>query len=150
LGTLLTANGATLLGTNSAGEILVAALTTPADEPLSPLASGLATYWTNTAATGWGGDFFALVGGRAASAPPAGIWITLWDTPADREEFRRAYTPIATRQAAIEVLVGTRGASYLFGFNTEAAASIRKGLETGAVRFTRGTVAWHPGEAQAR
>ena len=76
------------------GELLIAILTTARDKPPSLAALQAADAWTSPAARGWGGDrFFLLASGpTAADAARAlkdlkGVWITAWDTRADRDEF---------------------------------------------------------------
>jgi len=79
------------------GELLTAVLTQPRDSAPGLAQLQAATAWTNGGASGWGGDrFFLLAAGNTAEdaqrslKEPRGVWITTWDTPADRDEFAAA------------------------------------------------------------
>lgn len=124
---------------NTAGELLAAILTTPANQKLDPMAAGMPTYWTNTAAQGWGGDRFYLLHGQEASAS---VWVTLWDTAKDREEFESAYRTIAKPLTAVPI--GTRGIAFLHGFTKDQEAAMAKKIAGGELRFTQAGKAWDP------
>jgi len=78
-----------------------------AKTPLSAASMGTprAADWTNEAAAGWGGDRWQLwrIGDEFAL-----VWLTLWDSPQDAEEFASAlgrHTPLAYRLLGSEVAV---------------------------------------------
>jgi hypothetical protein len=125
---------------NTAGEILAAILTTPADQELDPLAAGLPTYWTNSAATGWGGDrFYQLKPPPTSSIAVSSVWLTLWDTAQDRDEFVAAYHP----SPSVETLpIGVRGIAFLSGFSPNASSGLKQGV--GRLRFIRAGKDWDP------
>ena len=79
------------------GELLTAVLTQPRDASPGLVQLQAAASWTNGGASGWGGDrFFLFAAGdtpdeaRRSLKDPRGVWITTWDTPADRDEFAAA------------------------------------------------------------
>lgn len=138
---VLASAGARVVDTNTVGEALCAVLTRTPSDGFSAMTAASASAWTNAAASGWGGDRFYLleaagsgsVAARDAGASPAapapagahvdparGLWITAWDTPADRDEFVGAYTPVAEARGAVAVLVGERSAVYMYGFTGDA------------------------------
>lgn len=142
---VLTGHGYRVAHRNTAGEILVAVVTTPMDRVLNPLASALPSYWSNASASGWGGDRFYLLGridspaaggpapypppdGATPTGPAAGLWITLWDSPGDCDEFAAAYTGTPAGRDAIRVPLGTRGIAFLFGLTPEEGGELAKAL----------------------
>jgi hypothetical protein len=104
------------------------------------MAAGLPTYWTNPAAEGWGGDrFYELRPPPASNVATSSVWITLWDTAQDRDEFETAYQ--STLVKPVEVLpIGARGAAFLFGFTQSSALAMR----LSELRFTRAGKPWDP------
>ncbi len=132
---------------NTAGELLCAVLTTPPAEQLNLMAMGLPTYWTNDDAAGWGGDRFYLLakGGSEQDADKLndlkGVWITLWDTRTDRNDFMAAYRDreVPGRQAR---RLGERGALFLFGFDEDAAQALFEKIEANPPKFTKGGEDW--------
>jgi len=79
------------------GELLTAVLTQPRDASPGLAQLQAAASWTNGGASGWGGDRFYLLAtgntpeeARRSLKDPRGVWITTWDTPADRDEFAAA------------------------------------------------------------
>jgi hypothetical protein len=172
---ILTGQGYRVEHRNTAGEILLAVVTTPADRVLNPLASALPAYWTNGASMGWGGDRFYLLeridapsmggpgkgesakgdavppssaGGGTPTGPTAGLWITLWDSPGDRDEFAAAYTGTRAGRDAIAMPLGSQGLAFLFGLSREAAGELAKALTPERLRSRRGSEAWSPGERE--
>ncbi len=85
----------TLLHQSTLGELHAAMVTTPYDERggLDVSFGGvLGLRFTNTAATGWGGDRYALLGagdGRLL------IWATRWDSVQDADEFAAALSDVS-------------------------------------------------------
>lgn len=88
--------GRWIVGMDTIGEMLTAILTSPPGTSVN-LQNLQSDAWTNTAATGWGGDrFYLLASGGNAQAARAGlkevkgVWVTAWDTTRDRDEFLEA------------------------------------------------------------
>ncbi len=112
------------------GEILAAVLT-DSTAGFRPGALPTADSWTNPAAEGWGGDRFFLLGPRKAAGdtlPEAGalrgVWITAWDTPGDREEFRAAYDVVRPDTTRYAFPLGDRALVYTFGLDPDAAHAL--------------------------
>lgn len=132
---------------NTAGELLCAVLTTPEAEKVNVMALGLPTYWTNDDAAGWGGDrFYLLARGDSEEAADKladlkGVWITLWDTRSDRNDFLAAYRDreLPGRRAG---KLGDRGALFLFGFDEEQAAATVERFQSNPPAFTKGGKPW--------
>jgi len=133
------------------GEMLCAILTTPPDAKPDLLAMPMAEGWTSPAARGWGGDRFYLVcaGSTAEEAArtvkdPQGLWITLWDTPADRDEFLEALekTPAAGERSSMRL--GNLGAVIFYGFNATRRKALEERLEQMPPPMTRGGKPWSP------
>ena len=132
------------------GEMLCAVLTTPKDAKLDLMAMNMSSYWTNPAATGWGGDrFFLLASG--SSADDAGktlkdlraVWITLWDTPKDRDEFVEAYEQLGPAGRAT-FKYGNQGAVFFFGFDEAERKAVQSALEKSPPKMTRNGKPWTP------
>ncbi len=150
--------GRWVVHTNTVGEMLCAILTTPPGRQRSLMTMQMADAWTNPAATGWGGDrFYLLASGPSAEATRLsrvaadktlkdlrGVWFTLWDTPADRDEFVAAYErrPVARRGAA--VLLGNLGAAWLFGFDNAEEKAIAERVKKAPPPMTRAGKPWAP------
>lgn len=134
---------------DTAGELLCAIVTAPADRELNLLLMQLPSFWTNEAAAGWGGDrFYLLAKGpdekKAATGLRGlrGVWITLWDTRNDRDEFLEDYEyqrKIASRTA---FKLGKRGAIFLFGFDADEREALKKRIQADPPRFTRAGKSW--------
>ncbi len=141
--------GRMVLHADTVGEMLCAVLARPKTEKPNPMVMGLPTYWTNDAAAGWGGDRFYLLGPASAAGSkgdlPAGlkgVWITLWDTPADRDEFVAAQetgTPLAGRSSAT---LGNLGAVFFYDFTTAERNALVKKLTESLPPLRRGKKAW--------
>jgi len=129
------------------GELLCSLLAKPKGgkanlAPLSP------SYFINEAGTGWGGDkFFLLRKGDKIFAPEAGgpppsvdkikgVWVTVWDTPKDREEFVAAYSK--NRPQADFVPVGARTAVFLYSMTPEERNSITELIQKNPPKLTQG------------
>jgi len=87
--------GATLTYENTLGELHAAMITTPFEERGGlrvDMGSVLGLRFTNTAATGWGGDRYALVQQGDARVL---VWETRWDTSEDADEFAAALADLA-------------------------------------------------------
>jgi hypothetical protein len=163
--------GLEVLGEDTLGEILAAILTTPPGKYVNALTAAGASAWTNTAAEGWGGDRFFLLGsedakaldggwdrrrpraapeaGEGAVAPPPtdtlrGLWITAWDTPEDRDEYLAAFdacTPDSTRQS---IPLGEKVVAFTYGLSEAEAADLAHRLGGKSLRFTRDEKPWTP------
>jgi len=114
------------------------------------MAMNMSSYWTNPAATGWGGDrFFLLAFG--SSADDAGktlkdlraVWITLWDTPKDRDEFVEAYEQLGPA-GRTTFKYGNQGAVFFFGFDEAERKAVQAALEKSPPKMTRNGKPWTP------
>jgi hypothetical protein len=81
--------GGQILERETMGEILCAILTRPQTKKLNPSLMNAASFWTNRAARGWGGDRLFML--KNSKGKKGILWITLWDLPKDAEEFASAY-----------------------------------------------------------
>ena len=113
------------------GELLTAILTTASDKPPSLASLQAADAWTSPAARGWGGDRFFLLasGSTAADAARAlkdlkGVWITTWDTPADRDEFTASLATSSMPRATATAPMGDVGAIVFVGFEASERAAL--------------------------
>jgi hypothetical protein len=147
---LLAAPGRWVVHKDTLGEMLIAMLTTPKDSKPNLLEMQMADAWTNAAAKGWGGDrFFLLASGQTADEAGKalkdlrGVWITLWDTPKDREEFVEAYD---TRAATAHVTfrLGNMSAVVFFGFAEAERKALETKLEKSPPPMTQSGKAWSP------
>ncbi|HHI79493.1 MAG TPA: hypothetical protein ENK02_05900 [Planctomycetes bacterium] len=86
---LETLGGGSLLGEETLGEILCAILARPQNKKLNPMLMNSARFWTNKASEGWGGDRLFMLKDKAGKKGI--VWITLWDSRKDAEEFAEAY-----------------------------------------------------------
>jgi hypothetical protein len=140
---LLAAKGLHIVHRDTMGELLSAVLTSPEDRKVSPMAMGMPGYWTNTAATGWGGDRFFLLAPRpveenAAEQPESlcGLWFTMWDTPEDRDEFVDAYKKHRFLPSRSILELGRLGAVFFFDFNERSRKSLEESLKTKPLQIT--------------
>lgn len=72
------------------GEMVMAVVTSNPKHRLNLTLMARPDYWTNRAATGWGGDRFYLLAEDAARVDGAGtaaVWVSAWDTAADARQF---------------------------------------------------------------
>jgi len=145
----LAAPGRFVVHKNTVGELLCALLTTPEDEPLDLFSAMSPSGWTNDAARGWGGDrFFLLAEGRDAAAAAKelkglrGVWITLWDTADDRDEFVEDYAEFRPQRSRAAFKLGRRGTVFFYNFDGTEWAALRRTLETSPPKFTKGGKVW--------
>ena len=89
--------GRAIVHRDTLGELLTAVLTQPRDGLPGLAQMQSAAAWTNPGAAGWDGDrFYLLASGASAEeaqrtlANPKGVWVTAWDSAADRDEFAAA------------------------------------------------------------
>jgi hypothetical protein len=150
---LLRRAGSHIVHRDTVGELLCAVLTTDENRVLNLMLAALPTYWTNEAATGWGGDrFFLLAQGpdRAAARKTLrglkGVWITLWDTRDDRDEFVEDYELERELPARYVFKLGARGAVFLFGFDGAERAGLQRRFQVRPPAFTRNGRPWTPSD----
>ena len=134
---LVETTGFRVIARDTLGELLCAVVTSPADKKINPMAMPMPGYWTNGAATGWGGDRFFLLtsaSNEGGPLPPfedcCGLWFTVWDTPADRDEFIEGYETHRDLPARALVKLGDLGAVYLLGFDEARREAVEKTLRT--------------------
>lgn len=133
------------------GEILAAVVTQPKDRKPNLMLMGLPTYWTCPAAIGWGGDrFYVLAAGKTAAEAAKhlkdlkGVWVTLWDTPQDRDEFVQAYESNAPAALRGTSKLGSLGAVFFFGFTDAEREAAEKNLNASPPKFRHGEKTWTP------
>ena len=109
---------------DTVGELLTALLTQPKGSAPGLAQMQSAAAWTNAGATGWGADRFYLLASGATREEaqqslkdPKGVWVTAWDTPADRDEFAAALEKGAAPPGYALAPAGDRGAVVFIGFD---------------------------------
>jgi hypothetical protein len=112
--------GSKVIEQNTLGEMVTALVAGPQKRSLNMVAMAQAKYWTNKAATGWGGDRLFLVGkaGGTEGKPVEGAgvyWVTAWDTKEDCEEFVTAVRKYREENQGFDVLADGRVAVFAFG-----------------------------------
>jgi hypothetical protein len=135
---------------DTVGELMAAVLTTPKDQKPDVLAMNSPGYWTNEAAAGWAGDRFYLLA-RTSPTPPGrvidktckGIWVTLWNTPKDRDEFVAAYDQNGPA-GHTTYKWGDLGAVFFFRFEEAEQKAVEAALEKPPLKFTRDSKFWSP------
>ncbi len=117
------------------GELLIAILTTPRDKLPDLTSMQTADAWTTPAAAGWGGDRFYLLASGASAADAArslknlkGVWVTVWDTHADREEFVTALAAAGMPAGTQIAPAGDTTAVVFVGFDATEYAALMKRL----------------------
>jgi hypothetical protein len=148
---LLQAPGRWVVHKDTLGEMLTAILTLPQGHKRDMMAMSSSAGWTNDAAAGWGGDrFYLLAAGPDAEAAKekldglAGVWITLWDTPKDRDEFLKAYEATPQPLPRRVIRLGTSAAVVLLGYDEAAAAAMEQRLRQSPPPMKRGDRPWTP------
>ncbi len=151
VGRLIEGDGLWVVHADTVGELLCAILTNPPGVRRSLLGMNTASAWTNEGAAGWGGDrFYLLASGPDAETAgrnlkqPRGLWIALWDSPHDREEFLRTYGRRKPQGPRLLVPLGNLGAVALFGFDEPAARALAKRLQKSPPAMSRGGTPWSP------
>jgi hypothetical protein len=133
---------------DTVGELLTAILlSAPGSKPDINVASSAS--WTNTGATGWGGDrFYLLSSGESADAARAslqdlkGVWVTAWDTAKDRDEFLEAIPGGQLARGAAPVAVGNLVALVYFGVDEAERATLTKGFQALPIPMTKSGKPW--------
>ncbi len=110
---LSTLGGGKVIGEETLGEILCAILTRPQKKKLNPNLMNSASFWTNQAARGWGGDDLIMV--QNALGKKGIVWITLWDRPKDADEFAKAYGRYHLQQGNFRIAKQGRMVVLAFG-----------------------------------
>ncbi|UCG32393.1 MAG: hypothetical protein JSU68_12095 [Phycisphaerales bacterium] len=135
--------------TDTMGELYCAILTRPEDRKLSPTATVMPGFWTNPAAAGWGGDRFFLLSdepleddGEAVPAELCGLWLTAWDTPADREEFITAYAEHRPSSSRTVLRLGTGCAVFFYGIDQGQKDFLAGRLQSSPPRCTHHGLPW--------
>jgi hypothetical protein len=146
---LIRREGMQVVHKNTVGELLCGLLATDENRELNLIAATMPTYWTNDAAAGWGGDRFFLLaeGADTESARKSlkglkGVWVTLWDTPDDRDEFVESYE--IERELASRTVFphGERGAVFLFGFDRKQREGLQRSFEQSPPPLTKSDRPW--------
>ncbi len=127
---------------NTAGEIGMGVLTTPADKAFNMMDAVSADGWTNSASTGWGGDRFYLLEPivlerGSESGTYRGAWITAWDTPEDREEFVKAYEATVASEDRHRVDLSDRVSVFLYGMTPTEKDKVARTLELKPPHLTK-------------
>jgi hypothetical protein len=135
---------------DTVGELMAAVLATPKDQKPDVLAMQDSSYWTNEAAAGWAGDRFYLLARTSpkASGPVIdktckGVWVTLWDTPKDRDEFVAAYDQNGPAGHAT-FKWGGLGAVFFFRFEEAERTAVESALGKSPPKLTRDGKPWSP------
>jgi len=143
IGKLLEPLGFHILSAATGGEILAASLTAPPGQKIAPIDMWFPWNWTNAAAEGWGGDRFYVLGPASGSAHPA-LWITLWDTPGDRDQFEFAYRSRMQHPTRV-IRLGLRGAVFLYDIPEDSASRMDGILHQGEhLGLTKAGRPWDP------
>ena len=130
------------------GELLCSLLAKPKNAKAGPLDALNPSFFINEAGRGWGGDKFFLlrkgqvIAPKAGGPPPSvdqvkGVWVTVWDTPKDREEFVAAYSKNMPKETGV-VLVGTRTVVFLFNMTPEERESTTKLIQESPPQLKQG------------
>ncbi len=148
---VLQGGGRWVVHADTAGELLIAILTNPPGVRPSLLGMNTASAWTNRGAAGWGGDrFYLLAAGTDAETAGRdlkdlrGVWITLWDTPRDRNEFLETYERGRPGGDYVLATLGNLGAVVCFGFSEADASALAKRFGQSPPAMTRGGQPWSP------
>jgi hypothetical protein len=143
--------GLRVIHKNTVGELLCSLLTSDASRELSLVGAALPSYWTNDAASGWGGDrFYLLAPGKTdkqaqqAADGRRGVWITLWDTPSDRDEFVSDYADYRRSTTRTVYRWGDRGAVFFFDFEPAVRDKLERTLQSDPPKLTRDGQRWSP------
>ena len=147
--TWLAQPGRSIIYADTVGEMLTAILTSPANSTTQLEALQSADGWTNTAASGWGGDrFYLMADGATTEAARAGLknlrgaWVSAWDTPKDRDEFLAALANGSLAAGASAEAVGEGVAVVYFGMDEGERAKLTARLRESPLPMTKEGKAW--------
>jgi hypothetical protein len=146
---ILQAASRSVVHRDTVGELLCAILTRT-DRNASTATAALMSnpsWWTNSAAKGWGGDRFFLVAHDGAAEVPLvlrAVWITAWDTTTDRDEFTAAHDHHQPQAMRSMRTIGARVAVYYYGWDAAAEARLHDELQAVVGLFTREGGTWDP------
>jgi hypothetical protein len=141
-------NGRHIVHRDTLGELLTAILTAPHDSARDLSALQTVSAWTNSGASGWGGDRFYLLANRTGSDALAaakglqGVWMTAWDTPKDRDEFLAALEKGSPAPNSVAVPVGRQLAVVYVAIPEGERESLTRRLELLPVPMARGGRPW--------
>jgi hypothetical protein len=148
---LLAGSGRAVVHADTLGEMLCALLTSPKDAKPDVMSMAMASYWTNPAAAGWGGDrFYLLAAGSSAEEAakslkdPRGLWITLWDTAQGRDAFLGAIETASPNATRTSMKWGSQGAVFFFGFADAERKDLEAKLQKSPPKMTRDAKPWAP------
>jgi len=148
---MLAVGGRFVVHTDTLGEMLCAILASSKDAKPDVMSMAMASYWTNPAATGWGGDrFYLLAAGSGADADAKslkdlrGLWITLWDTAQDRDEFLQVFEQAMPNAARTAMKWGSQGAVFFFNFTDAERKDLEAKLQKSPPKMTRDAKPWTP------
>jgi hypothetical protein len=143
---LLAREGFTVLHKDTVGELLCALLTSAANRELNLVLAGLPSYWTNEAAAGWGGDRYYLLALNDKEGKPTkqrrGVWVTVWDTGDDRDEFVEDYDYNRPDPQRTRFEIGERVAVYVYGFDEDAVATLCSRLTPQVLALSKDGKRW--------
>lgn len=146
---LLLAEGLHVVHKDTIGELYCAVLTSPEDKKFNFMTMMIPGGWTNEAATGWGGDRFFLLATEPvkeeinqASKNLQGVWLTMWDTPEDRDEFVERYEMHRALPSRTLLKLGDLGAVFFFAFEDTRRRTVEGCLQASPPAFTRGGRPW--------
>ncbi|MGE3173078.1 MAG: hypothetical protein AB7O97_10675 [Planctomycetota bacterium] len=139
--------GLRVLEQTTLGEMITALLALPPEHRLRLGPHREVAYWTNPAAAGWGGDRLFVLGAGGGTAGvaverPGVVWVTAWDTEADRAEFVEA---LARHRGPIDGHVAARGRAAAFAFGSARSLDADAlGAVLERCRFRHGAADWQP------
>lgn len=152
---LLERDGWYIVHRDTLGELLCGVAATPADRKTDLVLMGLPTYWITDASAGWGGDrVYLLAPGKTraeaeqhvlkhrAPGDVRCVWITLWDTADDRDEFLEAYNDERDLKHRRAAKLGRRGALFFFNVPEEQRAALEARWKERPPALTRDGKAW--------
>lgn len=149
---VIAGEGRVVVHRNTVGEILCSQLTTDVDAEFNLMLAGNPQYWTNVAATGWGGDRFYLIASGAdekAAAKelrePRGVWITAWDSKEDRAEFVEDYATHRRDAKRGAWTVGDRIAVFTYAMPENEIQRLKSVLTSETIAATRDGKRWPEG-----
>lgn len=141
VGWIRAASGRELVHRDTLGEMVCAILAV--ERKLNPALMGNPGYWTNRYARGWGGDRLFLLGARREDgevdlANPGVVWVTMWDTEADRREFEERVRRTRGGRPGFDAAGEGRVAVFTFG----ACGGVQPAEVAARLRFEKDGRAW--------